>query len=135
MLVSASDAVAAALGGALDGLAMRQRVAADNIANMDTPGFTAATVDFETSLRAAIADGALTRTGDAAAGDAAASGAAAGDIAPTLGVSDNQPGADGNNVDLASETMTAMQSTFQYQLLTRAVGDRYSLITTAIGGM
>ena len=39
MLVSASDSVAAALGGALDGLSMRQRVAADNIANVDTPGF------------------------------------------------------------------------------------------------
>ena len=31
--------------------------------------------------------------------------------------------------------MTAMQSVFQYQLLTRSVGDRYSLVTTAIGGM
>jgi hypothetical protein len=31
--------------------------------------------------------------------------------------------------------MTAMQATFRYQLLTRAVGDRASLVTTAIGGM
>lgn len=119
MLVSASDSVAAALGGALDGLSMRQRVAADNIANMDTPGFAAATVDFESSLRAAIEDGKV----------------GAGDVSSTLGVSASPAGADGNNVDLATETMTAMQSTFQYQLLTRAVGDRYSLITTAIGGM
>ncbi len=119
MLVSASDSVAAALGGALDGLAMRQRVAADNIANMDTPGFTAATVDFESSLRAALADGEVGET----------------DVLPTFGASTNQRGADGNNVDYATETMTAMQSVFQYQLLTRAVGDRYSLITSAIGGM
>ena len=119
MLVSASDSVAAALGGALDGLAMRQRVAADNIANMDTPGFTAATVDFESSLRDALSDGQVAES----------------DVLPTLGVSNNQRGANGNNVDLATETMTAMQSTFQYQLLTRAVGDRYSLITSAIGGM
>lgn len=131
MLVSASDAVAAALGGALDGLALRQRVAADNIANVDTPGFTAATVDFETSLRSAIADGRLTGAG----GPGTPSAGAVADLAPTIGVSSNQAGADGNNVDLATETMTAMQSTFQYQLLTRAVGDRYTLITTAIGGM
>jgi flagellar basal body rod protein FlgB len=45
------------------------------------------------------------------------------------------PGVNGNNVDLATETMTAMQATFRYQLLTRAVGDRASLVTTAIGGM
>ena len=57
MLVSATDSVAAALGSTLDGLALRQRVAADNIANIDTPGLTAATLDFESSLRSALADG------------------------------------------------------------------------------
>ena len=119
MLVSASDSVAAALSGALDGLALRQRVAADNIANMDTPSFTAATVDFESSLRAALADGKVTGA----------------EVAPATGFSTNPAGANGNNVDLATETMTATQSVFQYQLLTRAVGDRYSLVTTAIGGM
>ena len=31
--------------------------------------------------------------------------------------------------------MTAMRSVFQYQMLTRAVDDRYSLVKTAIGGM
>jgi flagellar basal-body rod protein FlgB len=119
MLVSGTDSVAAALGSALDGLAMRQRVAADNIANMDTPGFTAATVDFESSLRSALADGQMAET----------------DVLPATATSSAPAGVNGNNVDLAGETMTAMQSVFQYQLLTRAVGDRYSLITTAIGGM
>jgi flagellar basal-body rod protein FlgB len=119
MLISASDPVGAALHDALDGLAMRQRVAANDIANMDTPGFTASTVDFESSLRNAIDTGTVTD----------------GPIQPTTELSTAQAGANGNNVDLASETMTAMQATFQYQLLTRAVGDRYGLITTAIGGM
>lgn len=119
MLVSATDSVAAALGSALDGLALRQRVVADNVANIDTPGFTAATVDFESSLRSALADGEMAER----------------DVVPAPGFSANQPGANGNNVDLSEETMTAMQAVFQYQLLTRAVGDRYSLITTAIGRM
>jgi flagellar basal-body rod protein FlgB len=117
MLVSASDPVSAALKGALDGLALRQRVAADNIANLDTPGFTAATVDFETSLRSAIADGEV----------------APGDVLPTTGLSDATPGVNGNNVDLADESLTQMQSLFQYQLLTRAVDGRFSSITAAIG--
>jgi flagellar basal-body rod protein FlgB len=119
MLISASDPVAAALATALDGLSMRQRVAADNIANMDTPGFIASEVDFEGSLSAALADGTMTE----------------GDAGPTVTSSLRAPGVNGNNVDLASETMTAMQATFRYQLLTRAVGDRASLVTTAIGGM
>lgn len=119
MLVSANDSVAAALGSALDGLSLRQRVAADDIANVDTPNFKASTVDFESSLRSALADGQMAEP----------------DVVPTTAVSAATPGVNGNNVDLATETMTAMQSVFQYQLVTRAVGDRYSLITTAIGGM
>ena len=119
MSISASDGVGAALWTALDGLAMRQRVAADNIANMDTPGYIASEVDFEGSLRAAIADGTLTTDG----------------AAPTVTSSTDTPGANGNNVDLGNETMSAMQATFRYQLLSRAVGARAALITSAIGGM
>lgn len=117
MLISASDPVGSALHSALDGLAYRQRVAADNIANVDTPGFTATRVDFEDSLRGALATGPGT------------------DAEPTTTLSTAQAGANGNNVDLASETMTAMQATFSYQLLSRAVGDRFGLVSTAIGGM
>ena len=36
-----SDPVGAVLGSALDGLALRQRVIADNIANVDTPDYRA----------------------------------------------------------------------------------------------
>ena len=35
-----------AMNSALDGLAMRQRVIADNIANLQTPGFRAGRVSF-----------------------------------------------------------------------------------------
>ena len=120
MSISAPDPVAAALNSALDGLALRQRVAADNVANMDTPNFQASKVDFEDSLRVALNDGELE-----------AGTAPAATVTPTFG----PPSANGNNVDLGTEQMTAMQATFRYQLLSRAVGDRYNLITTAIGGM
>jgi flagellar basal-body rod protein FlgB len=119
MLISGSDPVGSALYSALDGLAYRQRVAADNIANADTPGFTATSVDFEDSLRGALADGTYSR----------------GDATPSTSPSTAQAGADGNNVDLAAETMTQMQATFSYQLLSRAAGDRFGLVSTAIGGM
>jgi flagellar basal-body rod protein FlgB len=119
MLISGSDAVAAALGGALDGLALRQRVAADNIANLETPGFTASTVDFEGSLRTALTDGTVSP----------------GENSPTVSRSTAPAGANGNNVDLATEQMSAMQATFRYQLLSRAVSDRLGLVTKAIGGM
>ena len=120
MLVTGSDAVGLVLATALDGVAMRQKVTADNIANVDTPGFRATSVDFESSLRAAIEDGefgtdeTLTLSSQ-----------------PTL----TPVGANGNNVDLRKETMAAMQSLFQYQILTRAVSERFDLVRTAAGGM
>ena len=119
MLISASDPVGSVLHSALDGLSYRQRVVADNIANVDTPGFTASRLDFESSLKSALEDGVIDT----------------GEIEPSAERSTAVAGADGNNVDLASETMIQMQSTFSYQLLSRAVGDRFGMVTTAIGGM
>lgn len=115
-----TDVVASVLSTALDGLSLRQRVSADNISNIDTPGFRAATVDFESSLLGALGDGSLAR------GET---------VTAATGLATTPVGPDGNNVDLQSETMTAIRSVFQYQLLTRAVDDRYGLVTTAIGGM
>ncbi|WP_110180315.1 flagellar basal body rod protein FlgB [Nocardioides solisilvae] len=120
MSFAVTDAVSSALGAALDGVALRQRVIADNIANVDTPGFRATSVDFESSLRAAIADGGIAR------GD--------GQVTASAVPTDTPVGVNGNNVDLRKESLAALQSQFQYQLLTRAVNDRLSLVRTAATG-
>ncbi|GEP40205.1 flagellar basal-body rod protein FlgB [Nocardioides psychrotolerans] len=112
---SASDAVSSVLGAALDGLSMRQRVIADNIANIDTPGFRATSVDFESSLRSAITSGDPSQVGVA--------------TTPT----DTPVGPDGNSVDLRKETVAAMQSQFQYQMMTRAVSDRFDILRISAG--
>ncbi len=121
MPFAVSDAVSQVLASALDGVSTRQRVTADNIANVDTPGFRARSVDFETQLRSAIGDG------DFADGLPVESGV-------TTTPTDTPVGANGNNVDLRKETMAALQSQFQYQMLTRAVNDKFSLIKTAAMG-
>jgi flagellar basal-body rod protein FlgB len=115
----ATDPVTSVLHSALDGLALRERVIADNIANVDTPGFRASSVDFESSLQSAIADGSI------------ANGAQPG--AQVL-ATDTPVGENGNNVDLRKETLAAMQSQFQYQMVTRAVSDRFDLVTTVTQG-
>ena len=46
---------------------------------------------------------------------------------------DTPVGANGNNVDLRKESMAAMQSVFQYQIVTRSVNDRLSNMRTAAG--
>jgi len=117
-----SDAVSHVLASALDGVSLRQRVIADNIANVDTPGFRASSVDFETQLKAAISDGSL-------------ADGTADTITATSSPTDTPVGANGNNVDLRKETMAAVQSQFQYQILTRAVNDRFNLVKTAAAGV
>ena len=46
-----------AIQASLDGLAARQRISAQNLANSETPGYIAKNVSFEDSLRSAIASG------------------------------------------------------------------------------
>lgn len=119
MSIAAPDPVSSVLHSALDGLALRQRVIADNIANVDTPEFRATSVDFESSLRSAILEGTVT----------------SGRIAPTTSATDTPVGENGNNVDLRKETLAAMQSQFQYQMVSRAVSDRFALIQTVASGL
>ena len=108
----ATDPLTSVLHSALDGLALRQSVIADNIANVDTPGFRATSIDFESSLQAAIADGSIVN----------------GRVTPQALPTDTPVGENGNNVDLRKETLGAMQSQFQYQMVTRAVSDHFDLI-------
>ena len=121
MPFAVSDAVSQVLASALDGVALRQQVTANNIANVDTPGFRASSVDFESQLNAAINDGSF---------DSGAPVSVQASTTPT----DTPVGANGNNVDLRKETMSAIQSQFQYQILTRAVSERFNLIKTAVSG-
>ncbi len=46
---------------------------------------------------------------------------------------DTPVGPNGNNVDLRKESLAAIQSQFQYQMMTRAVSDHFALITAAAG--
>jgi flagellar basal-body rod protein FlgB len=122
-----SDAVSQVLASALDGVSLRQRVIADNIANVDTPGFRASSVDFESHLKAAIGDGTFA--------DGPGTDGSADSVMATTTPTDTPVGANDNNVDLRKETMAAVQSQFQYQILTRAVNDRFNLVKTAAAGV
>jgi len=115
--IFASDAVEGVLHTALNGISYRQDVIADNIANVDTPNFRARSVDFETSLKAAISRGGV------------GAGGVSIDVMPT----DTPVGINGNNVDLRKESMAAMQSTFQYQIVSRSVTERLNNMRTAAG--
>jgi flagellar basal-body rod protein FlgB len=104
-----------ALHAALDGLAARQRAVSDNIANVNTPYFQARSVSFEGSLQDALASGSdpLTATTDQTTYSSAPVGATY------------------SNVDLASETVTGVNTQLAYDLALRATGDQFTLLNTA----
>lgn len=122
-LNSVTDGVGQVLASAMDGIALRQRTISDNIANVDTPGYRARTVDFESSLVSAIADG---RFGGESTGSPALDVTATPTATPV--------GANGNNVDLRHETLAAVQSQYQYQLMSRAITDRFDVLKASVGG-
>jgi flagellar basal-body rod protein FlgB len=110
-----SGIVTPAIQVALDALAERQRVTARNIANIQTPGYTAQRVNFESAL-----SDALTSTPDASATDL--SGVMT--TAPTT----DPAREDGNNVSLDSETLLSLDTNLRYSLALRALEGNFTPI-------
>jgi flagellar basal-body rod protein FlgB len=111
-----SDPTMNVLYGALNGLMARQDAIANNVANVNTPGYTAENVDFEDALRSAIADGSDPSN-----------------ITPTVTPSTDPANANGNNVDLGEQTMSLSDTELRYQAVVDAVNAKFQLLSTAIG--
>jgi flagellar basal-body rod protein FlgB len=110
-----TDNVTSALERAMDGVALRQRVSAQNVANVMTPGYQAQRVAFEGNLASALQNGqdaAQTSLTMTASGDAA--------------------DANGNNVDLATESASLTKSGLQYDALVQAMNYKLSILRAAV---
>jgi flagellar basal-body rod protein FlgB len=114
-VIGVGDVTTAALHSALSGLAERQRVTADNIANINTPGFLAGRTDFESALRDSL---------DSGATPSVSGGALARSLEPT--------NTNGNNVNLDSETVIATETGLRYQLALNALDGKYSVLRTSL---
>jgi len=102
-----------ALQSALDGLSARQRVIAENIANINTPGYTAKRVQFEQALASSVASG-------------------EGRVAFTVARSLEPTQLNGSNVNLDTETLSNIDTVLRYQFATQAVGGEASSLRTAM---
>jgi flagellar basal-body rod protein FlgB len=109
------DRTMTALHVALSGLAQRQRVTADNIANVNTPGFLAGRTDFESALRSQL-DGGETPV--------VSGGTTSRSLEPTE--------LNGNNVNLDEEEVISAQTGLSYQLALNALNSKYGLLRTAL---
>ena len=109
------DSTGSALYAALNGLASRQRVIANNVANVETPGYIAGRVSFEDSLREAI------------------SGGDAGATAVATSRSSAPVNMNGNNVSLDTEVVALTETDLAYQLMIQAINGKFGLLRAAIG--
>ena len=114
MSIFANDRMLTILPKAMDGLSLRYQVIADNIANVDTPGFRAKNVRFEKELSSAIVRG------------------KPGLATPII---EEQPGKtrlDGNSVDIDMEMAKLSETTILYAAMSRLVSERFSLLRSVI---
>jgi flagellar basal-body rod protein FlgB len=110
-----TDVTSLALESAIKGLNERMRVTADNIANVNTPGFLAGRTDFESALRSEL---------DSGQTPAVSPGTVARSLEPT--------NTNGNNVNLDEEEVISTQTGLQYQLAINALDSKYNLLKTAL---
>ncbi len=108
------DLASVTLQTAIADLGRRQQVTSNNIANVETPDYTASTVSFESSLAQAV------NAGDPAGAHIS--------VDPTS----DPAGLNGNNVSLDGEIVTATKTGLQEQLLTQALTSHYAELATVL---
>ncbi|MET8149245.1 flagellar basal body rod protein FlgB [Actinoplanes sp. NPDC049668] len=111
------DVASSSLRVAVAGLSARQNAIANNIANIETPGYQARKVKFEEALSGAVAAGRSPST-----------------VTPSVQNSLEPTRLNGSNVNLDEETLSHIDTTMRYQLAIRALDGKYSLIRDAIKG-
>lgn len=119
-----SDVTSRALAAALEGSAARHRAIAQNLANLDTPGFIRSDLDFEESLAVALE---RARQAPHRAFDLFAS-------LPLRPQQDRSSPAraDGNNVDVDREMVLLSRNALRYNAVGEALAARIRLLRAAI---
>jgi flagellar basal-body rod protein FlgB len=112
-----NDVTMDALKASLRGLSARQRAIADNIANIETPGYLAKRVQFEDSLAGALRSGSDAST-----------------VRPMTERSLEAVGMNGNNVVLEQETLASIDTNLRYQLSIEAVNNKFRLMRASMRG-
>jgi flagellar basal-body rod protein FlgB len=123
------------LAAGLDGLALRQRVHAENLANVDTPGYQAQTVDFETALRAAATEAEGPKNPMGADGATLPNGLADGLVgAQSTGIGQFTRKSVGA-VNKDNETNAMLADNIRFRVLTQQVQNRISELRGVISEM
>ncbi len=123
-----NDSAMKAARFALDGLALQQEAIGSNLANVDTPGYQAQTVDFQSALKQALQRDEkapprleVTNPGHLQAGERPVS-------MQTVLRTGGSRRADGNNVDVEVEMAQMAEAGISYQAITQLVSKKLLLL-------
>ena len=117
-----TDLTTAVIGKSLDACGMRHRIIADNIANVETPGFTRSEVAFESRLKQALE----TATGDDAFDQVEA-------LQPEVEADALSPARpDGNNVLIDKEMTDLTKNALRYEALVQLLNLKGAQVRSAI---
>ncbi|MGC9318393.1 MAG: flagellar basal body rod protein FlgB [Armatimonadota bacterium] len=116
------DLTSRLLHAALSCTAAQQRLAANNLANLETPGYVAHRASFQDRLQAALEAELEGRWVGALAG-----------VRPRLSPAPDPPGPDGNNVNVEAEMVGLAEATARYETLSRMLDRKLEMIGVAIG--
>jgi len=135
-----SDPAMAVLRQAIKASETTHDTIANNIANVETPGFKTSEVIFKDRLAGALrnlenSSGNLEAARTNAAHIAFNETPSLGDIKPSIVVrAETSLRPDGNNVDIDSEMTKLSQNTILYQALTQLVGTKMNQLKSVIAG-
>ena len=110
-MASAAEAIGI-LQFALNATVTQQQATANNIANLNVPGYMAEKVSFQSSLANAIQNG--------------------GSASVTVAQEQLLPGISGNNVSLPTETTLMLKNNLENQTLDNALSGQFTIISDAL---
>jgi len=113
------DSTQLVLDRAISGATLRNAVLANNVANVDTPGFQPSDVDFHAALKGAIAGG------SSAIGQV--------QFSPETSGAPVALRADGNGVDAEAESAKLAENGLELSALVQVAGARVQIMKTAMG--
>ncbi|MEK7776578.1 MAG: flagellar basal body rod protein FlgB [Planctomycetota bacterium] len=121
-MITGMDASSNLLEKMLNVSTTKHKVIANNIANVNTPGYKRMEVSFEDQLSRAIQDAPVSKLVN---------------LQPKIVVSKDKEGSgsirnDGNNVNIDSEITSLVRNTLSYSIYTQLLGKKMDMVKSAI---
>ncbi|KLU60398.1 flagellar basal body rod protein FlgB [Peptococcaceae bacterium CEB3] len=116
----------------LDASSLRQRVLANNVANVDTPGFKRSDVNFQVALESALGQSGVLPLKETLAGHLAGTQSPA-----TVQIKKDSATSlrnDGNNVDIDKEMADVAKNGLYYDSVSQAIQSQLGILRKAIQG-